>query len=118
MTARVTAAFHFAFALGVLLILTGCGSSQPDVGGDGKPSGGSTPSCATPNTGCSCSQSGQTVACGNVEQTSGTYVTCSEGTRTCNGGTWGDCIGTHTSTKSLSSLNTKGLGASAPCVDD
>jgi hypothetical protein len=115
---RVSVGLRLALTLSLLVVAVGCDNSQPGVGDVDKGGGGTTVSCATPNLGCSCSEPGQVVDCGKVEQTSGTYVTCSEGSRTCNGGTWGDCIGTHTSTKSLSNLNTKGLGPSAACDDD
>src|ERR1019366_2200816 len=77
--------------------------------------------CATPNLGCPCSAPGQTVDCGKVVQSSGNYVTCSEGTRTCDNGIWGDCNGQFTTTKALPSgggLQVQGLNPSSPCVNN
>lgn len=37
--------------------------------------------------------------CGSVVETFEDYVTCSEGTRTCTDGRWGECIGTRTTQK-------------------
>ena len=105
-------------------VLAGCGASQnPDSSGgstgvDGGVGGGS---CATPNQGCPCSDPGQTAACGEVVQNSGGYVTCSEGTRTCDNGTWGTCVGQYTTTKAAPSgggLQIQGLNPSSPCVND
>ncbi|MGD0525634.1 MAG: WSC domain-containing protein [Polyangiaceae bacterium] len=64
---------------------------------------------------------GQTVDCGNVVQQSGNYVTCSEGTRTCGTGGWGECVGQFTTTKQIPNgggLQLQGLNASTPCVND
>jgi hypothetical protein len=50
--------------------------------------------CAASNTGCPCSEVGQTVSCGNVTYKSQRYVTCSMGNRTCEAShTWGACVG-------------------------
>ena len=57
--------------------------------------------CATPNQGCSCAVPAATVACGDVVQTAGTYVSCSMGTRTCSGGAWGPCVGAYVTTKEI-----------------
>jgi hypothetical protein len=76
--------------------------------------------CATPSLGCACDTQGEAVACGKVIQQSGTYVTCSLGSRTCNAGTWSDCIGEYTSTRdvSTSGLSLDSLGASKTCVNN
>src|SRR5205085_6254877 len=40
-----------------------------------------------------CENPGEVVDCGHVERRSGSYVACSLGKRTCNGGSWGACVG-------------------------
>jgi hypothetical protein len=113
-----------AVAVATLVVLVGCGPSQPG-GGPGSYTGpdssvGGT-SCATPNEGCPCSDPGQTVDCGNVVQQSGNYVTCSEGTRTCGASGWGECVGQFTTTKALPAsgdLTVQGLNPSTPCMND
>jgi hypothetical protein len=90
-----------------------------DVGSKGSSSG--APSCSTPAAGCPCNTPGQAVACGQVVQTSGGYVTCSEGTQTCNGATWGECVGQYTTTHALPApgdLQLQGLNPSTPCQND
>jgi hypothetical protein len=106
------------------LALLGCGPDQnPDT--LGTPAGGKDASggdyCASPHAGCACGSSGTTAACGSVEQWSGGYVTCSEGTTTCGSdGTWGDCIGTRTTTKAVPTggIEAQQLNGSAACVGD
>jgi hypothetical protein len=67
---------------------------------------------------------GETVACGQVVQRSGDYVTCSEGARTCDNGIWGSCVGAYVTTQSLPSLSASGglkvqtLNPSVACTDD
>src|SRR5688572_6182544 len=46
-----------------------------------------------------CSEEGASVPCGSVVEQFEDYVTCSEGTRTCTDGRWGECIGTRTTQK-------------------
>ncbi len=116
--------------VGVLTLASACGTSAGpselgvtptlDASVDGGPSV-VVPSCATPNTGCPCSPEGQKVACGTVEMRSGNYVTCSEGTRTCAGGSWGLCVGEFVMTKSLpstSGIRVQTLNAATTCVND
>jgi hypothetical protein len=104
--------------------LLGCGADQnPDTLGNptGNPDASGGDFCATPNTGCACGDAGASVACGSVEQWSEGYVTCSEGTRTCGSdGTWGDCVGTRTTTKAVpaSGIQAQGLNGPAACVGD
>src|SRR5450432_225493 len=90
----------------VALAAWGCGTgSNPATLGDTPstmPDGSSGPSCATPNTDCPCSSDGAQVACGEVVSRSGDYVTCSEGTRTCMGGSWSVCASQYLTTKSVS----------------
>jgi hypothetical protein len=102
---------------------TSSGDAPPTLGTtvNGIDSGGSTNSCATPNTDCPCTDEGQTVACGEVVMRSGDYVSCSEGTRTCVNGAWSVCAGSYVTTQSLT-LSTNGirvqkLNPSLPCGD-
>lgn len=72
--------------------------------------------CATPNEGCACDTPGRVVPCGTVKETSpGGYVSCSEGTRVCTGGTWGICNGTHVTTKTVGTIGFSALGAIQTC---
>jgi hypothetical protein len=102
------------FAASVGVAAGACGSpSSPDTlaGGTGQDAstGGGGGDCATPAEGCSCSTAGQQIACGQVETNEGSYVTCSEGTRTCSGGKWGACVGTVKVIKSTGSVSREGF---------
>ncbi len=98
-----------------------CGADALDAAGDGTNLGQPTPeACATPNEGCPCPTAGATAECGHVKQQSGDYVACSMGTRTCNGGSWGPCVGSNIVTKTISpSFGGGGVGTQAvtqgPC---
>jgi hypothetical protein len=103
---------------GVGVVAGACGSpSNPNAlgGGSGEDAstGGSSGggACATPATGCACSTAGQQIACGEVDTNEGSFVTCSEGTRTCSGGKWGACVGTVKVIKSTGSITTTGFHA-------
>lgn len=61
-------------------------------------------SCISPNLGCDCSNEGASIACGNVVETYENYVTCSRGTRLCQNGKWGDCIGEISEQKTTQSV--------------
>jgi hypothetical protein len=98
-------------------------------GGDAKPPGSSgagslSTTCTTPETGCACEEEGSTVECGEVTRRSGDYVACSQGVRTCSGGTWGECIGDQFLADTLKQVpsvgsHTLGLATSAsPCVNN
>lgn len=85
-------ALLFAFAPA---LATSCSQGRPNANDDlafnGGP-GGET--CATPATGCPCTDVGEDVECGVAKKSSGDFVTCSMGTRTClPSGTWGECTG-------------------------
>ena len=69
--------------------------------------------CAKPATGCACSSAGQQIACGQVDTNEGSFVTCSEGSRTCSGGKWGACVGTVKVIKSTGSVTMSGFHAYA-----
>jgi hypothetical protein len=50
--------------------------------------------CATPATGCPCTEAGAKFDCGRVYRISGAYVSCSEGFLTCEeDGGWSECVG-------------------------
>jgi hypothetical protein len=104
--------------------VVGCSSApnQGDLGG--QTSGDENEPvnvCSHPHSGCSCTTPNDTAACGEVVTQDGDYVTCSEGTITCQGGTWGPCIGTHNVFKSVGPLggdiHTEGLGTSEGCAN-
>ncbi len=54
--------------------------------------------CLTPKEGCACEadEEGTTVECGKVLRSSGDYLWCSVGERTCTNGEWGECVGDRT----------------------
>lgn len=83
-------------ALGVVVIVGAC-SSPEDIPllGDGTHIGNAdaTTVCVDGHEGCPCTTAGQTAACGEVVQQYENYVSCSKGTSTCTGGTWGPCQG-------------------------
>jgi hypothetical protein len=99
--ARWKAGAGAALAVGTLVVA--CGDSRPSQLGNGEigEEGGPGSSCgSTPAQGCPCTGN-TTVACGEVTSTNDGYVSCSEGTRACTGGTWGPCIGLYNVIKSL-----------------
>ena len=109
----------------VVVVLTACSSSRPPGMNDstGATGGAGGQSCTTPGQGgCPCSQAGEAASCGDVVLRSGTYVSCSMGTSTCDGITWGPCVGNVVVTKSLaaspratSGLHLSSLGTGGPC---
>jgi len=116
---------RYLLPLAVMAVLiasfASCGTDALDAAGDGTNLGQPTPeACATPNEGCPCPTAGATAECGHVKQQSGDYVACSMGTRTCNGGSWGPCVGSNIVTKTISpSFGGGGVGTQAvtqgPC---
>jgi hypothetical protein len=110
-----------------LLGLFGCGKrerSLSGIGGGGLPTGNRPDACASHQTGCACNKEGETTACGSVKQKVGNSVICSEGLRTCSGGQWGDCVGTHEVQKPMSfrapmqgGYTAQALGAGTGCDD-
>lgn len=121
-TTRRSSTWLVAVCALVSLALAACGGGNPaDLGSSqGTPDASAAGLCATPNTGCSCTDPGQTVDCGSVVQQSGGYVTCSEGTRTCGVGGWGECVGQFTTTKAVpvGGLQLQGLNPSTPCANN
>lgn len=112
----------WAWTCGVLaavgFIFIACGSDRPD-GGNAAPPIDPSQGCSTPNEGCPCQTVGEIAQCGTVKHTGPDgYLTCSIGTRTCNGQTWGACFGEHdVRTKVLppGQLHTNALGPSTQC---
>ena len=76
--------------------------------------------CATPNKGCACENADEVIDCGQVERRSGDYVSCTIGKRTCQGDTWGDCIGDRIATLSAPAggQQAQNLGTSKACIDN
>ena len=76
--------------------------------------------CETPNKGCACENADEVIDCGQVERRSGDYVSCTIGKRTCEGNTWGECIGDRIATLSVPARGqqAQGLGTSMACIDN
>jgi hypothetical protein len=79
-----------------------------------------TEACTPGAEGCPCDQDGSLAKCGKIVSSSGDYVTCSVGYSTCNGTTWGPCVGNTIVIKSLvgRSLVASGLrfqSTTTPC---
>lgn len=87
-------------------------------GGDPSAFGGP---CTYGGEGCPCTTEGDTQACGMVKETSGDFVTCSQGHRTCKSGAWGACIGETIVVKNVSNLTSGihglGLGGKTACAN-
>lgn len=113
MNARLAAALaSFAITAG---ILAACGTeNRPGSAADGT---NLVPgACATPSSGCPCTEEGYSVACGTVEQDLGSYVQCSMGNRTCAGGRWQECEGNLVVIKARPALGTLAYqDAGTPC---
>jgi len=88
-----------------------CSSERPGANGDLAGDLPSGTSCATPNDDCPCDEPGKVVDCGKVTFTSGDYVTCSIGRRTCIGSRWGECVGDHVRMKHVPTTKTQNLAA-------
>src|SRR5450432_3706616 len=117
---------RLVLALSVLVLSSACSQGANDaapyagsVDAGDKPIPNADP-CATPNKGCSCDTPDETVDCGQVERVSGDYVSCTMGKRTCESGTWGECVGDRIATMSLPARGqrTQGLGTSTACIDN
>jgi hypothetical protein len=99
-----------AFA-GAAALVGACSSGNPADTSDNQSVVRDGDACSVAPTGesCPCSTQGATVDCGKVVYKNGNYVTCSEGSRTCDGGKWGQCIGAYTVYKSVGSLGADGV---------
>jgi len=88
----------FASALALAATANACSKSAdrpptPAVEDAGLPKPTPTP-CSSPDTGCPCETSGESVSCGEIIFKSDAYITCSIGTRTCGEDEkWGICAG-------------------------
>ena len=116
-----------ALAWALLALSTACSHGGHDgspyagvAGGDGTEPVPTVDPCETPNKGCACETPDEVVDCGQVERRSGDYVSCSMGKRTCDGNTWGDCIGDRVATLTVPAKGqqTQGLGTSQACIDN
>src|SRR5262249_49475177 len=80
-------------------------------------------SCATPgHLGCPCNEKSASAESGKVVDRAGDYVTCSMGRSTCDGRTWGPCLGDHIVVRSApgTSFGASGLrptATSVPCTN-
>ncbi|HEY1536968.1 MAG TPA: PA14 domain-containing protein, partial [Polyangiaceae bacterium] len=118
---------RLALALALLALGNACSHgdhpSAPFSGAAGAAPAMPTPNvdpCETPNKGCSCDTADEVVDCGQVKRRSGDYVSCTMGKRTCESGTWGDCVGDRVATLTVSSSQqqAQGLGTSVACTDN
>ncbi|MDB4933819.1 MAG: Tryptophan synthase alpha chain [Labilithrix sp.] len=105
----------------VAALVASCGTERPNAAADGTENG-TQPYCATPSSGCPCTEPGKIVECGKVEVVSGDYVSCSMGYRQCVGAHWSDCKGSNeVTTKALNvtpvsgGVTKQGLGGSISC---
>ncbi len=113
------------------LAASGACSTRPDDApasleaaiGDGDDGSHESASCQTPAQGCPCAKDAAVIDCGKVIRKSGNYVTCSIGTRRCEHGAWGACIGDTLYDHVAPPADMPGgsgkpldLGASGPCV--
>jgi hypothetical protein len=84
--------------------LLGCAHDERGVigvGTDGRTGGKLPDPCAIPNTGCPCSSEGRHAACGKTRARTTATLTCDVGERTCENGSWGECVADHVETQSL-----------------
>jgi PA14 domain len=118
---------RLALALGLLMLSAACShgghDSAPFAGsaGTGEQSTPVVDLCATPNKGCACDNPDEVVDCGQVTRRSGDYISCTIGKRTCEAGTWGDCIGDRIATLSAPTSNEQAQGLSTTsqaCIDN
>jgi hypothetical protein len=94
------------------LALYACTSSGPtgDTAGSLPPNRSSGGTCEPGRQGCACGTDGASIACGEQVSQSGDYVTCAMGSSTCQGGTWGPCVGNTLVTRSLAGTTLGGSG--------
>jgi hypothetical protein len=104
---------------------SGCADEQPLPPARSGPPGASldpADPCATPSEGCPCETNAELVECGRAVEKRGDYVTCSLGHRSCEAGTWGECVGERTTQSKVTTAAPPGasyrilaLGAGAQC---
>ena len=101
------ARFATAHAFVPLAVLSaGCAGADPHTLQDGmssystgasapatEPASQPTDACAVAAEGCPCAVEGTTATCAGPKIHTGNYTSCSPGTRTCQQGSWGPCIG-------------------------
>lgn len=112
---------RMSVVVGVVLtfiaVVVSCSDSRPDAAG----ASGTIPgpaSCATPQSGCSCSP-GSIAACGKRVDGDLNFIYCYEGHRYClPTGVYGDCVDGAVVTKSLgtTTLHTSALGTPSVCL--
>ncbi len=95
---------NFFIVLSTLVCAAACSSAEPaatvgDTATDPALTVGHA-NCEVPNTGCPCEE-GATADCGHVTERFASYVTCSMGTRSCEGSAWGACVADRVSVKSV-----------------
>jgi hypothetical protein len=112
-SARARSLIVWACFLGVSALAAGgaaagCGNANDDADG---------PCTTFRGEGCACAYEGQTTECADTISIGSDSLECSSGTRTCSGGRWGACIGTHSTIQSLPRFSTKS-GPPAPCASN
>jgi len=100
-------------AVGALVAVGACSANPQDV---------SNATCHAGVEGCSCSNAGETAACGTEISQTDTTVTCGIGQATCTNGAWSACTNEHTETRNLPGMimNANGIstdGKSVPCTN-
>lgn len=121
---NVRAKLKWMVATGAIIataVAAACSDQPPNLGAGGSNPLPTSGTCASPAEGCACDSAGATAACGQVISRQGDYVTCSEGTITCDGTKWGACKGDHTLFRSagpLGDLRPLGLGSQGACTDN
>jgi hypothetical protein len=111
MQGRVRRATPWRAALLALGLLS-CAKAEhaPTLGNDGvtmqSNDASVTDRCSIPGqVGCSCDEVGAVRECGKVIDRNGDYVTCSMGRTTCDGNSWGPCIGNRIVAQSLGGMS-------------
>jgi hypothetical protein len=88
--------FRFALLMVLPAAALGCGNEHPGLapyGGGAGQTNVNPGACSTPQEGCPCDQPGQVVECGVTKKTSGDYVSCAMGERTCgDDDQWQGCV--------------------------
>ena len=123
-TTRLLRTLCVVLPFAVVGVVASCGTQRDNTNADpGLGQGTPVPEfCSTPNEGCDCDEPTKVVDCGTVRHSSGDYVACSMGKRTCLAGRWGTCVGDYDVTVRRyaagggpAGLGTLALGNGAPC---